>query len=293
MLNLPLERQLASIMSRNRDGSFATQDKRANVLMAVTRMVHAKFGLQKWANLGTKHVAYVVEIWKADRTESRAIEGNLSHLRWLVQKIGKANLMPRTNRGLGIEPALRHTHAGKVVSEAQFQADLRAFGQDARLRAMALAGRYLGMRFKEAALFRPDRQVEGNRLWLHRGTKGGRPRYLTLHHPKQWEAIEAIRQAAGPGGTLIPPEARTFKSWSEEVYGKLRAVGIGQKGSHVFHDYRRTYAVERLREQIARGRDCLAAAKLLSREVGHSRTDVLAWYIAAEELHETPDRAAA
>src|SRR5437660_12533227 len=102
--SLPLERQLISTLSQNREDSFATQRKRGYILRGVARMLHEHFGLQKWANLGEKHIAHVLEVMKAEDRGRRSIEEKLSHLRWLVRKIGKANLIPRENHAAGIVP---------------------------------------------------------------------------------------------------------------------------------------------------------------------------------------------
>lgn len=112
--NTPLERQLISIFASNREDAYGTQRKRGWHLTSAARDLVARFGLQKWDNLKTKHVAYLVDRYKAEDTGRRSIEEKLSHLRWLVQKIGKANLLPRTNAELGVKPGARHTRAGKI-----------------------------------------------------------------------------------------------------------------------------------------------------------------------------------
>jgi integrase len=58
----------------------------------------------------------------------------------------------------------------------------------------------------------------------------------------------------------------------------LRVAGLGAGHENTFHDLRRTYACERMRAlEPHRGR--LGAAVLVSRELGHNRTEVLEWYI--------------
>src|SRR3989304_5665605 len=122
MLNLPLERQLVSILANHREDSFATQRKRAWVLKDAARRIVAGFGLQKWDNLGLKHVRFLIDSWKSEDHGRRAIEEKLTHLRWLVGKIGKQNLIPRSNHELGIEPGPRFTRAGHVVPDEKLLA---------------------------------------------------------------------------------------------------------------------------------------------------------------------------
>ena len=278
--NLPLERQLISILAANREDSYATQRKRGYILGQAARALHQRFGLQKWGNLKEKHIAHVAESWKAEDTGRRSIEEKLSHLRWLVRKIGKGNLVPRTNAELGIEPGPRHTRAGKVVSDEAFGRMLEAVG-DERVKAMMLLARHLGLRFKEAALFRPWRDWDGERVWVKRGTKGGHPRYLYLHNRRQGEVLNEARRLTGGDEGLIPPECRTFEDWRQKVYRVLRAAGVGRATDATFHDLRRGYLCQRMKYLTSvKGMDRLRAAALVAREAGHHRLEILDWYLA-------------
>ena len=277
----PLERQLISILASNREDSYATQRKRGQILTQAARTLRERFGLQKWDNLKEKHIAAVVDAWKADDQGRRGIEEKLSHLRWMVRKIGKANMVPRTNAELGVEAGPRCTRAGKVIPDERFVGML-ADVPDERVRAMMLLARELGLRFKEAALLRPHRDWQGDRLWVKRGTKGGRPRYLWVHNARQAAALEGARALTHGDAGLIPREFRTYEEWRQSVYRSLRAAGVGRATDATFHDLRRTYLVERMKHLVSEKRTApLQAAALVAREAGHSRLEILDWYIAA------------
>jgi len=276
----PLERQLISILAANREDSYATQRKRGYILGDAARGLVERFGLQKWANLGQKHVEHVIDRWRAEDTGRRSIEERLSHLRWLVRKIGKANLVSKTNAQLGIAPGPRHTRAGKLVSEETFAKMLAAVPND-RMRVMMLLARHLGLRFKEAALFRPWRDWDGERVWVKRGTKGGRPRYLFLHNPRQAEVLAQARGLARGDEGLIPSECPTFEVWRQEVYRALRAAGLGRATDTTFHDLRRSYFAARMKYLMeVKGMDRHRAAAIVAREAGHHRLEILDWYLA-------------
>ena len=49
-----------------------------------------------------KHVEKLVERWLAEQLASGTIKNRMSHLRWLAQKIGKENIVARTNAAYGI-----------------------------------------------------------------------------------------------------------------------------------------------------------------------------------------------
>jgi hypothetical protein len=284
---LPLERQLISILAQNREDSYATQRKRGYILARAAGLVHERFGLQKWDNLKAKHINDIVEAWKLEDNERRSIEEKLSHLRWLVRKIGKANLVPRSNAELGVEPGPRHTRAGKVVPEVRF-AEMLAAVPDERVRTMMLLARHVGLRFKEAALFRPGRDWQGDRLWVKRGTKGGHPRYLWIYNPRQAEILEAARRLAPGDASLIPTGYRTYEEWRQHVYPVLRGAGVGRATDQTFHDLRRTYLCERMNFLVKKkGLNRDQAAALVAREAGHHRLEILEWYIA--DSGETAD----
>jgi site-specific recombinase XerC len=284
--NTPLEQQVVSILAANREDAYETQRKRAQELSAAARALHEHFGLQKWTNLGAKHVAFLVERLKIEDTGRRTIEGRLSHLRWMVRKIGKANLLPRSNAELGIEPGPRYTRAGKFVPLAKLT-EILGTVSDARLRMALLFGRHLGFRIREAMLFRPWRDWDGERVWVKRGTKGGRPRYLFLYNDRQREVLEQARALVTGDGALIPPEVPTYKRWAETCYARLRAAGMGRAKDVLFHDLRRTYAAWRMRYLIqVRGLDPEAAQRIVARELGHSRLEVLHWYLEDQDLLE-------
>jgi len=246
--NTPLERQLVSILAANREGAYGTQRARSGDLARAAQALHERFGLQKWANIGAKHVAFLVERWKAEDTHRRSIDAQLTHFRWLVRKLGKANLMPQENRELGVEPGPRYTRAGKFVIQERLQEILGGVADDPRRRIAVLLGRYLGLRMREAMLFRPWRDwEESGRIWVKRGTKGGRPRYLFLWNAKQREILEEARALVqGQDAALIPEEAATWGQWRQASYHKLRKAGMSKETDTVFHDLRRTYAGQRM-----------------------------------------------
>jgi hypothetical protein len=277
--NEPLERQLISIMAQNREDAYGTQRKRFCELRAAAGLLKERFGLQKWDNLKEKHVAFLVEHWKSEFEGSRTLDQKLTHMRWLLGKIGKPNLLPRRNAELGVAPGPRYTRQGKIVSDSQL---VEALGRlsDARIKAAALLARHLGLRIEEASLFRPWRDWQEDRVWVKRGTKGGRPRYLFLHDARQREVLELARTLTSGDNGLIPKDFATFEEWRQYAYRELRKAGISRAADRTFHDLRRTYIVERVHALVKRGLDPARAAALVAREAGHSRVEVLQWYLA-------------
>jgi hypothetical protein len=275
----PLERQLISIMAQNREDAFGTQRKRFHELRAAGRLIKEEFGIQKWENLKARHVDFLVDHWKSTYGGSRTLDQKITHFRWLLGKIGKPILLPRRNAELGIAPAPRYTRQGNIVPDTYL---LECLGRlsDARIRAAVLLARHLGLRMEEAALFRPWRDWQDDRVWVKRGTKGGRPRYLFLHNAKQRQVLELARSLTSGDNGLIPRDYPTYEDWRQHAYAELRKAGISREADKTFHDLRRTYIVERVHGLVRRGLEPARAAALVAREVGHSRIEVLEWYLA-------------
>ena len=276
----PLVAQLIAVLREHKEDSFESRRKRFYELRQVLDTLQARYGLQRLQNLSRKHVNQVVAEWKSSALTPRTIANKLTYLRWLVHKIGKPNLLPRSNADLGLEAGARHTKAGHVVP-ADYLADLLGKAEgDPKVKAMLLLGRYLGLRFKEASLFRPGRDWQGDRVYIKRGTKGGRPRYLWVASSQQREVLQFVAGLVdGKDGCLIPQEAGTYRNWKQQTYEKLRALGLGRKLSYEFHDLRRTFINEEIKRLIGKGHAASTAAKLVAKAVGHNRTEVLRWYM--------------
>ena len=85
--------ELARLCARNKDGSFATQDDRAQILHQAARTLQ-KAGFQNLAatSLKPKHVDLLVKSWQADGLSAGTMKNRMSCLRWWAEKVGKQTL---------------------------------------------------------------------------------------------------------------------------------------------------------------------------------------------------------
>ena len=102
------------ICRHNRDGSYATQADRQNILDLVADQLH-EMGFRGLRAQGfkPKHVEKLVERWLAEQLASGTIKNRMSHLRWLAQKIGKENIVARSNAEYGIADRVYVTNVDK------------------------------------------------------------------------------------------------------------------------------------------------------------------------------------
>ncbi len=282
-----LEAQLVKILKQNPENSHETRRQRFQALREAAEFLAEKYGLLKLRNLKPKHVEALVEHWKASESSRGTIQNKLSHLRWLADKLGKTRLIPESNRDLGIETRERHTRAGKTIGDERLSRIVSDLA-DPKARLMVLMGRHFGMRFKEAALFRPHMDVSGRMVWLKRGTKGGKPRYVWMVSPEQEAVIAAARKlVAEPRGCLVDQD-KTYIHWKRSMYRKLQAAGLSRSTDEAFHDLRRTFAVREIDRLVAKGMSRADAAKNVAKKLGHNRVEVIRWYVDMSGSEEEP-----
>src|SRR5438477_1011999 len=110
-----LNYDLKQLCRHNRDGSYATQADREHILDLIADQLH-EMGFQHMNahSLKPKHVEKVVERWLAEELAQGTIKNRMSALRWWAEKIGKENIVARTNAAYGIPDRVYVTNHDKA-----------------------------------------------------------------------------------------------------------------------------------------------------------------------------------
>src|SRR5437667_6412082 len=99
----------------NRDGSYATQADREHILDLIADQLHDMgFRHMNAHSLKPKHVEKLVERWLAEELAPGTIKNRMSALRWWAEKIGKENIVARTNAAYGIPDRVYVTNISKA-----------------------------------------------------------------------------------------------------------------------------------------------------------------------------------
>jgi integrase len=151
------------------------------------------------------------------------------------------------------------------------------------------------LRSKEASLLDAQKAEKELYGWfegtfkVEKGTKGGRKREVRLQGYDEREALSNAAKIQGNGRSIMQKND-TWQTWRENGLRKGRETlqEIGIKG---FHEFRAAYATRRY-EEIVRDREapCISGAifdkeedmrarKIIAKELGHSRVDVVSAYI--------------
>lgn len=285
-----IAKELSSLCARNKDGSFATQADRANILHAAARTLQ-KAGFQNLAasSLKPKHVDVLLQQWQDDGLAPGTIKNRMSAVRWWAEKVGKENCVPRTNDAAGIP---RRTYVAKESKAQRLDHDtLENIGHE-RLRVSVELQQAFGLRREEALKFQPDYatrsssdSIDLKASWC----KGGRARTIPITSEYQLEVLAKAKAIAGKG-SMIPPE-KSYVTWLSTYKEATRTAGARK-----LHGLRHGYAQARFEslagfKSPAAGGPSRAAltpeereidhrVRLeISAELGHGREEITAVYL--------------
>jgi site-specific recombinase XerC len=273
--------QLENIRQHNRDGSYGTQAARADVLHQLINDLHkngySDFKLDK---IGSRHIETAVKDWKSKELSNATMANRLSHCRWLSQKLNKQNIVPRTNKELGIG---RRSFVAEIDKSNQLPRSqtMRNF-TTCEQRSMQLA-RAFGLRREESMKFNVNQADKGNKIEL-KGSwcKGGRPRKLKVRTQQQRTLLNKIK-ALIPRGSLIEKDKTYIQA--------LKTFEKHCQDNHLrMHGLRHAYALDRYKELTGRNEPTprdkidLAARAVIAKELGHISSRLLGYCVDFKRL---------
>jgi hypothetical protein len=283
-----LNYQLKQLCQRNRDGSFATRADRERILYLVAnQLVELGFRHMSADSLKPKHVVALVERWQGEQVATGTIKNRMSAMRWWAEKVGKDNVVARTNDAYGIKDRVFVTNESKAKT---LDADTLAKIGDAYTAMSLRLQAAFGLRREESIKIIPAWADRGDVLRLKdTWTKGGKYRELPIATVGQRAVLDAAKVLASGGG-LIPAQMM-YRDQLNRFRAQCDKAGInGVPG------LRHAYAQERY--EALTGWKCPAAggpgAKQLtpvqkardkavrlaiSGELGHGREQITAVYL--------------
>ena len=110
-----LNYELKRLCARNRDGSFATQVNRERILTLIANQLREMGFVNMHAqSLKPKHVEKLVERWKGEGLSAGTLKNRMATLRWWAEKIGKPNVVAKSNEVYGIPDRRYVTNVSKA-----------------------------------------------------------------------------------------------------------------------------------------------------------------------------------
>lgn len=283
-----LNYQLKQLCERNRDGSFATRADRERILSLIASQLPELGYRHLQANsLKPKHVESLVARWMVEGKTSGTIKNRMSAIRWWAEKIGKQNVIARSNAVYDIADRVHVTNVSKATI---LEVDKLARITD-RYTAFALRLQAaFGLRREEAIKLVPTWADGGDMLRLKESwTKGGKAREIPIRTAAQRALVEEAERFVG-SGSLIPQHFR-YRDQLNRFKSQCNLAGI-----HGVHGLRHQYAQSRY-EQLTGWKSPVAGGptskqlteeqraidnrvrQAISIEMGHQRIQITAVYL--------------
>jgi integrase len=284
--SVQLRHQLRNLCRHNRDGSFATQKNRVEILMLAARQLgDAGFKQMGATSLRRQHVLELVTRWRKEGIAPGTMKNRMAVLRWWAEKINKDGIIPRNNANVGI-PDRDYAQRENKAQRLDERLDRIT---DPYVRMSLLLQDAFGLRREEAIKFQPSFADRVDHIVLKGSwTKGGRERIIPIRTEAQRTLLDAAHKLAGDGA-LIPPD-KSYIQQRNLYDGQCKAAGLSN-----MHGLRHNYAQERLedmtgrkaplaggprRRELAKDERRMddAARRIVAEEMGHSRVGITATY---------------
>jgi integrase len=285
-----LQQSIYHLLKHNRDGSFETQSARKSILFqAVADLIASGYKLKHMQGLKQKHVHRLNELWQAKQLSNATIKNRNAHLRWLCEKLGKANVVP-ANDELGVGKRCYSNNQNNKAIDLQ-EVDLFKI-TNSYIKISVHLQRYLGLRREESIKFKPHQADKGNYIELQASwCKGGRARHIPVLTPEARYWLEESKKLVKHPEQSLIPEGKMYIQQRYLYDKQTRLAGI----KHA-HGLRHAYAQERYKALT--GWDCpkcggptsrqltieqkvidYAARMTISEELGHSREQITVNYL--------------
>ncbi|MBX7222562.1 MAG: integrase domain-containing protein [Blastocatellia bacterium] len=280
---------LKEMCLRHRDGSYGTQHER---LIALQQMADDLFSLGfhclRAHNLKPKHVDALVCHWKENDLKPGTLKNRMSHVRWWAAKIGKGNVVLKTNDEYKIERRCYIPTKSKAHTLSSGQLDLVT--DNYTLTSLKLQ-QWFGLRRETSIKFIVSLADRGHKIVLKPSwTKGKKVGYeVAVRLPEQRALLDEVRKMVGEK-SLIPSKSK-YVDQLNRFKAQCEKAGINN-----VHGLRHHYIQMRY-EQLTGWKapvlggptlDQLSpeqkdedrkARILIAKEIGHEREDVTNQYL--------------
>lgn len=282
-----LQRSIYHVLKHNRDGSYATQHDRKNILLKFADdLVSQGYGLRDIRGLKEKHVLAVIKFWQSSGLATSTIKNRTSVLRYLCGRINKVNLIPDNNKLLIGKRAYVPVR-NRALHHPDF---LKISNQHVRI-SLELQ-RVFGLRREEALKIKPWVADKENSLMLQDSwCKGGRGRHIPILTEEQRYWLDQAKKLTSSKDFSLIPLKKTYIQ-QRCVYDK-QVLRAGLKN---LHGLRHAYAQKRYKELTGweapinggpksyqltaqQKQNDYQARMILTEELGHSREQITVNYL--------------
>ncbi|GLV14986.1 integrase [Alicyclobacillus hesperidum] len=289
-----LKSQIDKIARHNRQGSFKTKERYREAADRFCKFIAKEYGLQKFANIGDKHLERYVGYMQSRGLAPSTIKNELSAIRFFHDKVDKPRNQLSDNSKFNLDKR-QFGGVNRAWSHDEYQAFrnlCHARGQ-ARIADIATLARNEGLRIHET--LKLDRSAAERAIKtgvLHVVGKGGRERGVPLSQESRAMLQERIKNVdrgqklfvtEQEKTHLVIKQAQNFINRNREHFQDPSREQAREQGEAItrnitFHGLRHAYAQDRYHEAIERGLTGHKARLEVSELLGHERDDVTRIY---------------
>ena len=228
--------------------SFQTMRERKKILRQGFKYLHEEGGmsLRKPENFAVRHARVLIAHWEQQKLSAATLQLRFSVFSTFCSWIGKRGMLGDIKQYLSDPGVAKRTYVAKEdkswtskgIDVIAKLAEVRLI--DPRLAISCMLMYVFGLRVREAVTLQPNVADQGNTLVVVKGTKGGRPREVTIEieHPWQRTVLDEAKAFANKStGSLIPD---TYKrdSWIKRAYAIAKKCGISREHGITLHGLR-------------------------------------------------------
>lgn len=298
-----IEAQIEKVFRHTRQNSFATRDRYKDSCRQFAAFLHERFKVQNIRNLSDKHVVEYVQNRQQESKSAKTIKNDLAAIRYLHDQVSNPrytlsdNKQLKERHGLVLEDPANNGRQGLDGIRVQRDEDAGSAGRKSRSSRCNDLGTDNGTADSGSRSSSPIASRDGASYRNLSGAgeaKNGKHRSVRLS-PEARGIFERRLQETPRGGRLFVPvgekthrvvnRLEKFLAYHrhkiESTEGRqLRIDRRDEVNSKplTFHGLRYNYVQQRMNQEQERGFSEEQASAIVSQEVGHERTDVIAIY---------------
>lgn len=283
-----LNYDLKNICSRNKDGSYSTQNSRHEKLQNIANVLH-ELGYRKLnsTSLKPKHIEALAEHWLKLGNSPGTIKNSMTALRWWAEKIGKPSIIGKDNSRYGIPDRKFVTNEDKSVNLDEVK--LKNVKNEFVQMSLEIQAAF-GLRREESIKFIPNYADKGDHILLkNTWTKGGKERTVQVRNQHQRDTLDKAHKLAGRGSMI--PSNKNYIQQLKAYEGHTAKAGLSK-----LHGLRHSFAQDLYKELTGRespSKGGLTSSELtkeqksedkevrlfISKQLGHEREQITAIYL--------------
>lgn len=299
--------QMKKLFKHTRSGSYASRKRYENACKTFITFLNERYEMKNLRNLQDKHIVAYIEYRQEQGIAHKTIKTDLGAIRFMHDMIPNAKFKLSTNAQLqkNHDIVLNKTvavHGDRAWTNKEYEDMLHLLNTQALshntaaiTRDVMILARTMGLRVAEAVCMRRSQAECALRTGIYtvqNEAKNGRYRDVPLSNEAHVMLNERLKNVERGGRIFISPGNKAheivnsieqhlayYRDSVTTLEGINNRIDInGHTKPLTFHGLRYSYIQQRMKEEQDKGTTWEAAAKIITKEVGHGRIDVINIY---------------